>query len=200
MTASGMRSRARSMALGITIRLEVEGDRVQAVALARRPGTVIEEMAEVAAAPGARDLGAPHPEAPILVKLDRSPSDRLEEAGPARARFVFRLGTEQLCSTGRTSVDSAVLGEEVLPCEGALRPLLSEHLELLRRQPAAPFLLGAGELPLRLRPALVSLVHQPSFHSVSQSGVHGQEASSRARCLPCRNDLLSSLRRGGWRR
>src|SRR5688500_19838113 len=91
-------------------------------------------MAEVAAAPGARDLDASHAEASILVKLDRSPSDRLEEAWPAGARVVFRLGTEQLRSAGSASIDTAVLGERVLPGEGALRPLVPEHLELFRRQ------------------------------------------------------------------
>jgi len=152
----------------LTVRLEFEGDRVHAVALARRPGTVIEEMAEVAAAPGARHLGASHPEAPILVKLDRSPSDRLEEARPTGARLVFRIGTEQLRSAGRASIDSAV-GEGVLPGIGAFGPFISEHLELLRGQAPEPLLLGVGEL-LRLPfPALDSLAHHASLDAVSSS-------------------------------
>src|SRR5688500_7758274 len=107
--------------------LEVEGDRVHAVALARRTGTVIEELPEAAAAPSARDLGTSHAEAPILVKLDRSVSDRLEEAGPTCARVVFRIGTKQLGFAGRASIDSSVLGEGVLPGEGAFRPPIAEH-------------------------------------------------------------------------
>jgi hypothetical protein len=68
------------------------------MALTGRLGTIIEEMAKVAAAPGARDLDSAHAEAEILLKLDGSPSDWLEEAGPASARVVLRFGTEQFRS------------------------------------------------------------------------------------------------------
>jgi hypothetical protein len=40
--------------------LELKGDRVHAIALARRSRTVIEEMAEVASAPSTHDLDASH--------------------------------------------------------------------------------------------------------------------------------------------
>jgi len=61
-------------------------------------------MAKVAAASGARDLDSAHAEAEILVKLDGFPSDWLEEAGPAGARVVLCLGTEQFRSARRAAI------------------------------------------------------------------------------------------------
>src|SRR5918996_3632213 len=148
--------------LGI-IRLEPQRDRVHAVALSGRLGTIIEEMAEVTAAPGARDLDAAHAEAHILVKLDGSPSDRLKEAGPAGARVVLRLGTEQFRSARRAPVGPAILRERVLAGEGALRALVPEHLELFRGQALSPLLLGARELLLGPLSAHDLLVHDASL-------------------------------------
>jgi hypothetical protein len=88
-----MTSVDHAVPLGIT-RLETQRDRVQAIALSGRLGTIIEEMAKVAAAPGARDLDSANAQAHILVNLDGSPSGWLEEAGSAGARIVLRLGTD----------------------------------------------------------------------------------------------------------
>jgi hypothetical protein len=92
-----------------------------AIALSGRLGTIIEEMAKVAAAPGTHDLDSAHAEAEILVKLDCSPSDWLEEAGPADARVVLRLGTEQFRSA-RRAIGPAILHEAYLPVKACSVP------------------------------------------------------------------------------
>src|SRR5262245_63747531 len=119
-------------------------------------------MAKVAAAPGARDLDSAHAEAEILVKLDGSPSDRLEEAGPAGARVVLRLGTEQFRSARRAAIGPAILRERVLAAEGSLSALVPQHLELFRAQALSPLLLGARELLPGPLPPLDLLLHHAS--------------------------------------
>src|SRR5262245_64042412 len=120
-------------------------------------------MAKVAAAPGARDLDSVHAKAEILVKLDGSPSDWLEEAGPAGARVVLRLRTEQLRSARRAAIGPAILRERVFAGESVLSSLVPEHLELFRAQAPSPLLLGARELLLAPLPALDLLVHHASL-------------------------------------
>jgi hypothetical protein len=96
------------------------------------------------------------------VKLDGSPSDWLEEAGPAGARVVLRLGTEQFRSARRSAIGSAILREGILAGEGVLSALVPEHLELFRAQAVSPLLLGARELLPGPLPALDLLVHHAS--------------------------------------
>jgi hypothetical protein len=71
--------------LGI-VRLETQRDRVHAVALSGRMGTVVEQMAKVTAAPGARDLDSAHAEAHVLVKLDGSARALAESADRRRGK------------------------------------------------------------------------------------------------------------------
>src|SRR5689334_10784722 len=85
-------------------RVEVERERVDAVALAGRRGPVREDVAEVGVARPAADLDPPHPVRVVLLQLDRVLGDRLEEARPARPRLELGMRAEQLRSARAAAV------------------------------------------------------------------------------------------------
>src|SRR5207249_4148050 len=74
---------------------EPEGRRVQAVAQAGGRRAVGKHVTEVAVTPPAADLGADHPGTRVADGSDVIGIERLEEAGPARARLELRLGPEE---------------------------------------------------------------------------------------------------------
>src|SRR5439155_20368602 len=90
---------SRYSGAGAHIRIEFQRDRVHAIAVAGRLGAVREHVPEVAAAAGARDLGATHPKCTVFMELHGAPLDRLPETRPAGPRLEFRLRAEQLSST-----------------------------------------------------------------------------------------------------
>src|SRR5207248_3350379 len=69
--------------------LQFECRRVDAVALPGRRGAVREDVAEVAAAVGAHDLGANHAEGRVSLLVDRLLARRRVERGPAAAGVVL---------------------------------------------------------------------------------------------------------------
>src|SRR5215217_4585033 len=110
-------SPARSNALAArSFSVEIERGGVDAVAQTRRRRAVREDMAEVAAAAGAQDLGAHHAVRRVNLLLDRVRAARREERGPATARVVLRVGAEELGSA---------------PC-AAVRPRLEDVVVLAR--------------------------------------------------------------------
>src|ERR1035438_6126231 len=82
---------------------ELEGKRVDAVALTGGSGAVGEDVAEVTATVGTGDLGPTHAERAVVVFHDDPVVDRLGEAGPTRPRVELVVGAEQLGATDRKS-------------------------------------------------------------------------------------------------
>src|SRR5438874_720532 len=103
MRPAAKRTRARAAVLvparlglvGPVFRCEVERRRVDAVAHARRVGTVREEMSEMRAAAGAFDLDPAHAEGPVLFRRDAPFFRDVVEARPSRARLELRTGVEE---------------------------------------------------------------------------------------------------------
>src|SRR5215212_3353461 len=73
-------------------RVEAEGGRVYAVALARRGRPVLEDVPLVGAADRAVDLGPAHEEAAVLHRLDVVLVERSPEAWPSAVRVVLGVG------------------------------------------------------------------------------------------------------------
>src|SRR3954447_9863544 len=90
-------------------RLERERQRVDAVALPRGAGPIVEDVPEMPAAGAAEDLGAAHEEAVVVSQLDRLGDGRLGEARPACARVELGVGAEQHRRAGRAAVAAGLL-------------------------------------------------------------------------------------------
>src|SRR6185436_13258267 len=99
-------------ALVVVGRLEVERERVDAVALAGRVRPVREDVAEMRVAGGAAHLDPAHAVAVVDLGLDRILLRRLEEAGPAGAGVELRVRAEEL-RPARAAAEHAVLLDEV---------------------------------------------------------------------------------------
>ena len=126
--------------------LEVERARVDAVAQAGRVRAVVEDMAEVAAARRAHDLGANHPVARVGLRDDAVERRRLEEARPAAARLELRVRAEELRPAAGAAVDAVAVLVPVRAGERALRALAPQDLVLLGREALAPLLVGELDL------------------------------------------------------
>jgi hypothetical protein len=126
--------------------VELQSAGVDAVPLARRRGAVVEDVAEVATATFAQDLGAGHAETRILPELDVLRHRGLVEARPAGAGVELRPGGEQLRAAARASVGAVVLDVDVLAGERPLSRLTPQHLVLLGTQSLAPLLVGQLDL------------------------------------------------------
>ena len=112
---------------------EIQADAVDAVTLVggRGESLALEDVAEMAAAIGADDLGAGHAPGAVLVARD-SAWDAVKVGRPAAARLELVVGLVQRRITAGAGVDTRV-GEElvVLAREGRLGALLPEDAELL---------------------------------------------------------------------
>src|SRR4029079_16903269 len=85
---------------GFFIGVQLQRGPVHAVAQARRPRPVVEDVAEMRLAGGAAHLRAHHAVGTGADLLGGGRLNRLEEARPARARIEFGLGPEQRCAAG----------------------------------------------------------------------------------------------------
>ena len=103
--------------------LEIERGRVDAVALARRAGPVVEDVAEMTSAGRARDLGASHPMARVGLGDDAVEVGGLDEARPAGPGVELVLGAEELRPATGTAVDAGRMLVPVRAGECALGPL-----------------------------------------------------------------------------
>src|SRR5205823_7830954 len=122
-------------------RIERQRERVDAVPLAGWAGTVVEHMAEVASAPAAAHLRAPHQQAVVRAQLDRLRDSGLGEARPARSRVELCVGAEQHRSAGRTAIVTRLLVVDILALKRRLGTGLAEDLVLGGSQLLAPLLL-----------------------------------------------------------
>src|SRR5487761_2270766 len=120
----------------------MERGRVDAVAQARGPGAVGEDVAQVRSALRALDLDAAHAMAHILDCLQVFFVHRRIETGPAAAGFELGSGTEQLGVAANAAIRPVVVKIPVLAGERRLRAALAGDGILLRRQFLFPLVVG----------------------------------------------------------
>src|SRR5438067_1770609 len=100
--------------------IQVQGTRVDAVALPRGTRPVVEDVTQVTATPAAHHLGPAHPQAVVRAQLDVLGHGWLVEAGPACSRVEFRLRVEQLGAAARAPVHAVLLDVPIGTGEGSL--------------------------------------------------------------------------------
>src|SRR6185312_6733903 len=105
-------------------RLELHRYAVHAVAQAGGLGAVGEDVAEVAAAAGAADLGAVHEEAAVGLGGDVRRVDRREEARPAGAGVELGVRGEERQAAGGADEDAFLVDLVERAGEGPLRALV----------------------------------------------------------------------------
>src|SRR5690606_16995029 len=129
---------------------EAQRDRIEAMALMGRRRAVGEDMAKVAAAARAYDLGADHAVAGVADAADVRLVVGLEEAGPAGARIELGGGPEQRQSAQPAHVGALALVVQEYAAERALGAVLQQHVALLGRQRGGQRLqllrIGRGEV------------------------------------------------------
>src|SRR5690606_3837127 len=97
-------------------------------------------------------LRPPHPPGIVAMLADRAGFDRLIEARPARARFIFRRRVEQGFAAAYAKIGARTLFMQMRPRPRRLGAMLTRDAVLFRRQLLAP-----------LRVALLDPCH--SYHS-----------------------------------
>src|SRR5262245_33646997 len=127
-----------------SLRLEVHGDAIDAVAQVRRRRAVLEYVAEMAAAAAAMHLGAHHAVAAVLGALHRA-RDRIVEARPAGAALELLLGDEQRLAAARAGEGAGALLVIERAAAGGLGAVAAQDVVLLGREQAAPLLVGVGD-------------------------------------------------------
>src|SRR4029077_19530087 len=127
-------------------RLERQRARIDAVPLTGRLGAVVEDVAKVAAAAAAHDLGAPHEKAVVRAQLDRLGDRGLVEARPAGARVELGVRAEQPGATAGAPVEAVPVVAEIRAGERHLGVRLTQHVVLQWSQFAAPLLVRLGDL------------------------------------------------------
>src|SRR6202166_1921722 len=118
---------------------------VHAIAQAGRLWPVVEDVAEMAAAAAAMDLGPQHAEGAVLSLADGI-FQRLIEARPAGAALEFRLRGEQRQVAAGAGEDALAMFLEQRARARPFGALLAQDLVLLRRQLRAPFRIGLLDL------------------------------------------------------
>src|SRR5215475_4866387 len=126
--------------------LERQRARIDAVPLTARLGTVVEDVAKVAAAGAAHDLGTPHEQAVVRPQLDRLGDRGLVEARPAGARVELGVRAEQPGATAGAPVEAVLVVAHVRTGERHLGVRLTQHAVLQWGQFLAPLLVGLGDL------------------------------------------------------
>src|SRR2546429_3270438 len=176
---------------GLLFWLQLERHGVDAVALARRRRTVVEDVAKVRPTVAAEDLGTAHEEAVVRAQLHRFQVGRLVKAGPAGTRLEFRLRAEQLRATGRATVGSVRLRMNAIAAEWPLGPFRAQDVALLRRQLGTPFGIGLGNLGAHDRslPSSMGMKScRPSVFLYWGGHNHGLARGSRLLVEPSRHD------------
>src|SRR5487761_1151363 len=122
----------------------LQGSRVDAVALSGGPGPVVEDVAEVAAAAPADDLGADHPMAGIGAQLHRLQVGGLVEARPAGARVELGVRSEELRAAAGAVVRARLMALPVPSAERRLGAPLAEDGVPPGAEPLPPFGIAQG--------------------------------------------------------
>src|SRR5271169_6355397 len=123
---------------------ELQRHAIHAVAQAGRLGSIIEDVAEMAAAAVARNSRSRRAEGVVLRFID-GVLERGPEARPSGAAFEFGLRRiERQIAAGAGKCSGAVLFQERTG-ERPLGPLVPQHLVSIGAQKLAPFLVGMGD-------------------------------------------------------
>src|SRR4051812_27760762 len=133
--------------------MEDQPETVDAVARSGRLRTVVEDVAEVAAAAPAMHLGAEHAVGPVLGLADIA-LDRLVEARPSGAALELGVGGEQRQVAAGAGEDALAVFLEQRAGARSLGAFLAQNFILLRRELGAP--LGVGLLDLEFLGGLLA--------------------------------------------
>src|SRR4051794_33294810 len=125
--------------------MEHEAETVDAIAQAGRLRTVIEDVAEMAAATAAMHLGAQHAVGTVLGLADIA-LDRLIKARPAGAALEFGVGGKQRQVAAGAGAHALAMVLHQCGRSRSLGALIAQDLVLLRRELGAPFGLGLFDL------------------------------------------------------
>src|SRR5439155_18342690 len=157
-------ARYRSCPAGrLLLRLELDRNRVDAVAQPGGVRPVVEDMAQVATALRTRHFGPHHEVAGVDVLLDGGGRRRLIEARPAAVGVELGLRDEQLRPAPGAAVNAWRARVPVLARERPLGALLAQHLVLLRAQLPPPFLFGLLDFLAHLAPLTPGLGGPPVY-------------------------------------
>src|ERR1700738_4956845 len=126
-------------------RMEHQRKTVHAVAQAGRLRTIVEDVAEMAAAATAVNFGAQHAEGAVLGLAD-GVLERLIKTRPAGAALEFGVGREQRQVAAGAGEDALAMFLEQRARTRALGALLAQDLILLRSELRAPFRIGLFDL------------------------------------------------------
>src|ERR1700681_3337683 len=127
--------------------MEDQGKAIHAVAQAGRLRSIVEDVAEMAAAAAAVNFGPQDPESPVFGLAD-GVVERLVKTRPAGAALEFRLRREQRQVAAGTGEDALAMLLEQRARSRTLGALLAQDVILLRRQLCAPFRIGLFDLEL----------------------------------------------------
>src|SRR5262249_43684344 len=114
--------------------VELERGRVHAIAQARRPRPVFEDVTEMRIARRAQYFGALHEEAPVLLGAEVLLGHRRVEARPAAAGVELRRRVEQRRAAAYARISSGFVGGPILAAEGRFGAFLPCHAVLLGRE------------------------------------------------------------------
>src|SRR3990167_2935653 len=151
---------------------EVDGCRVDAVALAGGLGAVVEDMAQVGAAVRAAHFHPHHAVAGVGDALDAAGFDVLAPAGPAAAGVELGVALKQHLPAAHAAVGAVLPVVPVAAGEGTLGGGLARHLVLHRVELGAP-------LGLALAHRVARVVVRMGFGVLLAEGVHDEQDTSR---------------------
>jgi hypothetical protein len=139
----------------------MERSGVDAIAQAGRVRAIGEDVAEMASATGAGDLGASHAMAAVFVLFDVLLIKRIVKAGPAATGVEFGFRWKEFEATGSAEIYAGSLGFRVLSGVGTLGALLTQNTVLFRSKRATPFFIRFANLihgsPILLPPLYLGL-------------------------------------------
>ena len=118
--------------------VEAQGGGVDAIAHSGGVWAIGKDVAEMASAAGAGDLGSDHAVAAVCVLLDVVFGERIVKAGPAAMGVKLGLGRKELESAGGAEINSGSFGVSVLSGEGSLGAFFAKNTVLLRGERTTP--------------------------------------------------------------
>src|SRR3954453_11810947 len=129
-----------------SLRLQLQGCRVDAVAQSGRSRTVLEHMAEMAIALRAQHLGADHAVADVALFVDMALHCGRGKGRPAAAGIELGVGFEQRLAAAGAGVNARAVLMLVFTGKRPLGRFLAQHRVLHRRQFLAPLGFGLFKL------------------------------------------------------
>ena len=122
---------------------ERHGNPVDAIAQMRGGRPVFKDVAQMAAACRAVDLGTGHPKAAINCRFGCS-WHGIVKAGPASAAFEFCFGFKEFLPATRAGKAACMLFRQKRAATGTFGTVSAHHAKLFRGQHLTPFRIGPG--------------------------------------------------------